>query len=642
MTSPPPRNIGARRLVLFGIIGIMLTACGDDDVTNAINSIVDEFNTAPTIADQTFSVVENAAVNAEVGTVQASDADDDDLTFSITSGNTGDAFAINANSGLLTVAKALDFENTPTYTLKVSVSDGIDSNTADITVNVIGGNRRSTRDIDLAADNNSPVGLWSDGATLWVVDSDAKIYAYTLSDGSRDAAKDIDLDTDNNSPDGLWSDGTTLWVADGGFNNSRLYAYNLADGMRNAAKEFDLDPNNDRPDGLWSNGITIWVLEDDSFDDESKVYAYTLATGARDTAKEFDLTEDNSTPTVIWSDGTTLWVADFFDEKTYAYTLATGSRDASKEFDLGSGNNLPTGLWSDGTTLWVADPGDSDDFGDEKVYAYAIETTTPMPPPAPASVPALGTRLPVLDINLATDNESPEDFWSDGTTLWVSDKGDDKIYAYTLATGARDAAKDINLAMENDSPVGLWSNKTTLWIVQDESGWNALERNQIYAYVLATGARDATKDIDLAANNTNSQGIANISTPQGIWSDGTTLWVVDRGNNITNVEEKIYAYTLADGTRDANKDINLNTDNDRPYGLWSDGTTLWVSNDDFSNSDNDKVYAYRLTDGTRDADREFGLAAGSRFFRPRHIWSDGTTLWVLNGTDEKIYAYQLK
>ena len=27
--------------------------------------------------------------------------------------------------------------------------------------------------------------------------------------------------------------------------------------------------------------------------------------------------------------------------------------------------------------------------------------------------------------------------WSDGTTMWVADNSDDKIYAYDLAAGAR-------------------------------------------------------------------------------------------------------------------------------------------------------------------------------------------------------------
>ncbi|MEP6889825.1 MAG: cadherin-like domain-containing protein, partial [Nitrospirota bacterium] len=58
--------------------------------------------------------------------------------YSITAGNTGGAFAINAATGAITVANsaALDFETTPSFTLTVQASDGTLSDTAAITVNL--------------------------------------------------------------------------------------------------------------------------------------------------------------------------------------------------------------------------------------------------------------------------------------------------------------------------------------------------------------------------------------------------------------------------------------------------------------------------------------------------------------------------
>ena len=34
-------------------------------------------------------------------------------------------------------------------------------------------------------------------------------------------------------------------------------------------------------------------------------------------------------------------------------------------------------------------------------------------------------------------NRDPEGIWSDGTTMWVVDWRDEKIYAYSMATKAR-------------------------------------------------------------------------------------------------------------------------------------------------------------------------------------------------------------
>ncbi|MBC6400490.1 MAG: cadherin domain-containing protein, partial [Ekhidna sp.] len=99
-------------------------------------NVTDVNDNAPTIAEQTFSVPEDAVNGTAVGTVLAADADMDNLMFSITSGNTGDVFAINTTTGAITTAGTLDFETAPTYTLTVSVSDGNLSATADITVKV--------------------------------------------------------------------------------------------------------------------------------------------------------------------------------------------------------------------------------------------------------------------------------------------------------------------------------------------------------------------------------------------------------------------------------------------------------------------------------------------------------------------------
>ena len=70
----------------------------------------------------TRSVAENAATGSNVGgPVTASDADGDELTYALTGSG---AFAIDAGTGQITVAGALDHETQSSYGLTVSVSDG--------------------------------------------------------------------------------------------------------------------------------------------------------------------------------------------------------------------------------------------------------------------------------------------------------------------------------------------------------------------------------------------------------------------------------------------------------------------------------------------------------------------------------------
>ena len=294
----------------------------------------------------------------------------------------------------------------------ISLSDGRN----DVTITVTADDGRTTKDYTVtvgrsvitdygwnaiedfntlnAADNDYPTGIWSDGTTMWVADSqDDKLYAYRLSTSARDEAKDINaLDTaGNTSPDGIWSDGTTMWVADS--QDDKLFAYSLSTGARDDTGDFNTlgAAGNQYPTGIWSDGTTTWVV--DSQDD--KIYAYNLATKVRDAAKDFNtlrtLSGGNRTLSGIWSDGTTMWVVvdravhGSLDDKIYAYDLSTKARDETKDFNglTSAGNEEPSGIWSDGTTLWVAnyelrrfnDANERVRYFSSKIYAYNMPSS---------------------------------------------------------------------------------------------------------------------------------------------------------------------------------------------------------------------------------------------------------------------------
>ena len=66
----------------------------------------------------------------------------------------------------------------------------------------------------------------------------------------------------------------------------------------------------------------------------------------------------------------------------------------------------------------------------------------------------------------AAGNDSPYGIWSDGTTMWVADFRDVRIYAYSLATKARDSSKDFDTlsAASNHDSREIWSDRTTMWV----------------------------------------------------------------------------------------------------------------------------------------------------------------------------------
>ena len=213
-------------------------------------------------------------------------------------------------------------------------------------------------------------------------------------------------------------------------------------------------------------------------------------------------------------------------------------------------------------------------------------------------------------------------------TVTAADGNTTKDYTVSINRGSEDpfgwsAGEDFDTlaAAGNKSADGLWSDGTTMWVSDDSYG-----NETIFAYTLATKQRDPSKDIHV--RQPGAFGDAHV---RDIWSDGTTMWVAN------HFEAKLFAYTLADGQRDPAKD--LDTDgaggNEAPLGLWSDGTTMWVS-DTYSK----KIFAYTLADGQRDPGKDIDTD-GTANTGPVGLWSDGTTMWVADSFDAKLYAFTL-
>ncbi len=113
--------------ILLGILAFFV-ACSDDDTLSPSNAI-------PTIADQTFNVVEDKVVGITIGKVAASDPDGDSLVFSISEINSEETFEIDSLSGELLLKRTLNFNERSTYSLEATVTDGLLDAVA--TINII-------------------------------------------------------------------------------------------------------------------------------------------------------------------------------------------------------------------------------------------------------------------------------------------------------------------------------------------------------------------------------------------------------------------------------------------------------------------------------------------------------------------------
>ena len=174
-------------------------------------------------------------------------------------------------------------------------------------------------------------------------------------------------------------------------------------------------------------------------------------------------------------------------------------------------------------------------------------------------------------------------------------------------------------AAGNAEPEGLWSDGTTMWVGDDLEPFERL-----FAYARDTTLRDPDKD-------SNSLWAVWNRSVRGIWSNGMTMWVADWW------DEMIYGYAMDTWQRDWGMFIHgLGQDgNGDPGDIWSDGETLWVAD-----KQDPMLYAYRLGTGERDSAKDFNTLAANHS-TTWGVWSDGTTIWIGDNAKDEIYAYDL-
>jgi uncharacterized repeat protein (TIGR03803 family) len=155
---------------------------------------VNDINEAPSIENESFSIDEGSEVSAVVGNLGSTDPEDNDITYTIISGNTDNAFSISADGNLIvTNASAIDFEENAEFALTVEVSDGelVNEGVLIISLNDINeapiiGNQSFT--IDEGSEASTVVG------NLGASDPEEDVISYSITSGNTNDAFSIDVD----------------------------------------------------------------------------------------------------------------------------------------------------------------------------------------------------------------------------------------------------------------------------------------------------------------------------------------------------------------------------------------------------------------------------------------------------------------
>ena len=207
------------------------------------------------------------------------------------------------------------------------------------------------------------------------------------------------------------------------------------------------------------------------------------------------------------------------------------------------------------------------------------------------------------------------------TTSWYHGPSrDQQLHVFNAGDSSRRTADDFALSGNPDA--GIWSDGTKLWAMDSDG--------TLRVYNLSNGSeiQDYRTDVSPGGNGRTPGEVA----PRGIWSDGSTLWVVDIEN------DKVLAFGLpgencsrtTNYCRQSSKDFDLHADNGSPWGITANADTWWVT--DLAD---DKIYAYTRSDdasnGTRDSDKDINYRTA---VSTRHQ----VLLYGLSSTDDILYA----
>ncbi len=301
---------------------------------------------------------------------------------------------------------------------------------------------------------------------------------------------------------------------------------------------------------------------------------------------------------------------------------------------------MPWEITTDGTNLYVADA--SNNTIRKIVISTGVVTTIAGTAGVSGSTDGTG---------LAARFHSPYGITTDGTNLYVADRGNNTIRKIVISTGVvTTLAGSAGSSGSTDGtatsarfyfPKDIATDGTNLFIADS---WN----HTIRKVVVSTGV--VTTLAGSAGFSGWTDGTATSATfhfPEGITTDGTNLFVADTQNSrIRKIVITTGAVTTIAGTGSCGSTDGTGSTARFcvPYGITTDGTNLYVA--DTANYTIRKIViatgVVSTIAGTAGVSGSMdGIGSVARFLSPNGITNDGTNLYVadsVNNTIRKISA----
>jgi sugar lactone lactonase YvrE len=478
-----------------------------------------------------------------------------------------------------------------------------------------------------------PMAVTSDGTNLYVADTNANTIRKVViatgvvttlagKTGQSGAADGTGPAVRFFSPSGITTDGTNLYVTDSG--NLTVRKVSIATGaVTTLAGSAGSWGSNDGTSTAARFG-RVWAITTDGTNvfvtDGSAIRSIVIASGTVTTlAGSADMygSADGvgaaarfTAPQGLTTDGTYLYVADSGNRLIRRVTISTGEvttlagSTTSQGFPFFSGSpdgigtaarfGYPGTITTDGTNLYVLDSA-----AIRKIVIATAEVTTlagvvhgpiivappPLPPATATSasttttttsvvLPAPVTRLPF---------RAPQGMVVVGANLYVTDAGSNVIYTMEISTktftplaGSQSfGSADGTTAARFNNPAGIATDGTHLYVADT---YNCTIRK----VAIATGEVSTLAGTAGFSGSADGMGAtARFSYPNGITTDGTSLYVADSGNStirkvvITTGEVSTLAGVPTNWAQTDGAGTTAGFDN--PQDITTDGTNLFVT-----------------------------------------------------------------
>lgn len=259
--------------------------------------------------------------------------------------------------------------------------------------------------------------------------------------------------------------------------------------------------------------------------------------------------------------------------------------------------NEPSGIWSDGTRLVI-----SDCFNNRVLVYNSFPVTTGTPPDLVLGQSGFTTSASGVSPSLFLN---PEGVWSDGTHLVVADSNNNRVLIYNSFPVTTNTPADLVIGQDsltsNTSnyggissqslaiPIGVFIDGSQLFITDFNNSrtliFNSMPTSNYAGANVVVGQTAMGAD---SANQGGTTGDDGFDGPNGVFTDGTRLFVGDAFNNrtllfnsipVTNGAQASYVYgqtTMTASGVNQGGAVGPGTMDEPLWTTW-DGTNYYIS-----------------------------------------------------------------